>query len=95
VTDTIGVSFEVKGVERLRGCGALIACAVVEVEIAGVPIVLQGVTVRRLANGQLLCQAPKFRDPRTGNWCAAVILPETLRDAIGAEVISAFEEEAA
>jgi hypothetical protein len=59
-------------------------------DVAGVVIVLQGIQVRRRADGDFDCAAPAFRHPRIGQWFPAVILPPEVRTAIGNEVLAAI-----
>src|SRR5215469_14095527 len=75
-------------VEPVRGAGRLEALAAIELDVAGVVIVLQGVQLRRRADGDFDCAAPAFRHPRTGQWFPAVILPPELRTALGKEVLA-------
>ena len=50
MVDTVPVAFKVASLEPVRGAGRLIALAVVDVEIAGILVTLQGVQVRRRRN---------------------------------------------
>ena len=77
----------VVGVEQVRGRGQLIGLAVVELDIAGVVITLQGVQVLRLPNGTLTCRSPQFRQSN-GTWTPAAVLPPDLAEALGAEVLA-------
>jgi hypothetical protein len=79
------VSFTVLGVEPVRGAGRLIALARVELELDGVILIMQGVRVVRMGNG-VLTEPPKFRDPRTGDWLPALIVPAELGEAIAREL---------
>jgi hypothetical protein len=79
------VSFTVLGVEPVRGAGRLIALARVELELDGVILIMQGVRVVRMGNG-ILTEPPKFRDPRTGDWLPALIVPAELGEAIAREL---------
>ncbi len=95
MSDTVPVEVHVAGIQKLVGTGSLLALAMVEVSV---PVVggsfdfrLQGVQVRRTQDNRLLCQAPQFRDPTSGRWLPAVLLPPELRDAIGAEVLAEME----
>jgi len=89
ITDTTPVRFDVLGVEHVRGPAGVIGLANVEVELAGVVFVVQGVRVMRDATGGLSCQAPIFRHP-SGRWLPAMVLPPELTAAIGAEVLEAM-----
>jgi stage V sporulation protein G len=79
------VSFTVLGIEPVRGAGRLIALASVEIELDGVILIMQGVRVVRMGDG-ILTEPPKFRDPRTGDWLPALIVPAELGEAIAREL---------
>lgn len=85
MTDTVPVSFEVLEVERFDR-GPIMADARVRVEIAGIELELQGVTMRRSGRGAADIIPPQFRCPRTGRWFPAVVLPQELWDAIATEI---------
>jgi len=85
--ERITVIMTVMGVEQVRDKGALIGLAIVELDIAGVVIVLQGVQVLRLPNGSLACRSPQFRRA-DGAWTSAAVLPPDLAEALGAEVLA-------
>jgi hypothetical protein len=91
MTDTIGVSFTVTELRRLRSAGHLLALATVEIDLDGVALTLHGVQVLRLPNGKLQCRAAHYR-AQTGQWLPAVTLPEELEVAIGREILAAFTE---
>jgi hypothetical protein len=82
---TATVTFVVTGLERINGAGRLVGLATVEVDLEGVVVVIQGVQVIR-DRRRITTQAPRFRDPRTGAWTPAVILPDELGVAIAAEL---------
>jgi stage V sporulation protein G len=82
---TATVTFVVTGLERVSGAGRLVALAAVEIDLEGVVVVVQGVQVIR-QRGRISTQAPRFRNPRTGVWAPAVILPEELGLAIAKEL---------
>jgi hypothetical protein len=46
---------------------------------------VQGVRVVRQSN-RITTEAPRYRDPRTGRWLPALILPDELGAAIGREL---------
>jgi hypothetical protein len=79
------VTFTVTDVERVHGAGRLVALAKVELELDGVVLVMQGVRVLRQRD-RITTQAPRFRDPRTGNWIPALIVPDELGRAIAREL---------
>ena len=91
MTDTMPVTFRLTGLERIHAPGKLVALAVVELEIGGAVLTLQGVQVLRLPNGQTECRAPCFRSS-TGRWLPAVMLPPGLASALAAEVLAAFAD---
>ena len=82
---TSTVTVTVTDVERVEGAGRLIALAVIELELDGVALVVQGVRVVRQSN-RIATEAPRFRDPRTGQWVPALILPDEFGRAIAREV---------
>lgn len=84
-TDCTTVTFTVTALEPVRGAGRLAALAAVEIEVDGVALLLQGVRIIRQRN-RVTTEAPKFRDPRTGAWTPALILPDELGQAIAHEL---------
>lgn len=86
----VAVEINVHGIERTEGCGSLIALAIVELRINNVDVCLQGVQVR-VKHGRYLCQAPQFREPRSGRWLPCILLPPELSTAIGASVTDAMQ----
>jgi hypothetical protein len=82
---TATVTFVVTGLERICGAGRLLALASVEIDLEGVVILVQGVQVIR-HRGHVTTQAPRFRNPKTGAWTPAVVLPDELGAAIAQEV---------
>lgn len=82
---TTTVNFTVIDVERVHGAGRLVALAKVELELDGVVLVMQGVRVVRQCD-RITSQAPRYRDPRTGNWLPALIIPDELGQAIAGEL---------
>ena len=93
VTDdeTETVTFSVVGVERVYGRGDLVALAIVELELAGVSMTLQGLQVRRVSLDRITVALPAFKHPRDGVMRTAIVLPAELSDAIGASVAHAYE----
>jgi hypothetical protein len=79
------VTFTVTGLERIQGHGRLLALAALEIEFDGVKLALHGVQVIRQGK-RITTQAPRFRNPKTGVWAPAVILPDELSAAIAQEV---------
>lgn len=86
---TQAVEFTVLGVERVRDRGPLVGLAVVELDVAGVVVTLQGVQVVRTPAG-LECRSPVFRHPSRGTWLPGVMLPTELAKAMAAEVLGAW-----
>jgi hypothetical protein len=81
------VTFTVTDLERIKGHGRLFALAALEIEFDGVRLGLHGVQVIRQGR-RITTQAPRFRNPKTGMWAPAVILPDELGAAIEQEVQS-------
>lgn len=82
---TATVSFVVTGLERIRGAGRLVALATVEIDLEGVVVLVQGIQVIQ-GRGRIATRAPCFRNPKTGAWLPAVILPDELSTAIAEEL---------
>jgi hypothetical protein len=82
---TATVTFTVTDVERIEGAGRLAALAAIEIELDGVALTVNGVRVLRQHN-RITTEGPRYRDPRTGLWLPALILPEELGAAIAREV---------
>lgn len=83
MAETTPVTITILDIERVAK-GDVVALAIVELEVAGVVIVLQGVAVTR----QGRCRAPLFRHPRNGHWLPAVRLPASLSTAVATEVLA-------
>lgn len=83
--DTVQVNFEVRAVERVLDRGALVGLAIVDIDIAGIALTLQGVQIVQEPAG-LSIRSPVFRHPRSGRWLPGVLLPPELAEAIRAEV---------
>jgi stage V sporulation protein G len=82
---TATVTFVITGLQRIGGAGRLVALATVEIDLEGVVFQVQGLQVIR-QRGRISTQAPRFRNPQTGAWMPAVILPDELGVAIAQEV---------
>ena len=91
--ETLPVVYRVLGIERVVGASRLLALALVELEISGVVLRLQGVQVRRLSDG-IGVEAPQFRHARTGKWLPALVLPAELSRALADEVLAELERTA-
>ncbi len=85
--ERVTVTITVVGVEQVHGKGSLIGLAIVELDIAGVVLTLQGVQVLRSPDGSLTCRSPQFRRSN-GMWTSAAVLPPDLAEALGAEVLA-------
>ena len=79
------VTFTVTDLECVEGHGRLLALAALEIEFDGVTLGLNGVRVIRHGK-RLATQAPRFRNPKTGIWAPAVVLPDELGAAIAQEI---------
>lgn len=82
---TTTVTFTVTEMERVQGAGRLSALAAIELELDGIGLTVQGVRVIR-RNGRVIIEAPHYRNPRTGQWLPALILPDELGVAIAREI---------
>ena len=87
MSETASCRIEIIGIERVAGCGALLAVA--NVAVSGyVSCVLQGCQIR-VRDGKYLAQSPRWRHPRSGLWLPAFISDDpALTDAIGAELVA-------
>jgi stage V sporulation protein G len=70
------------GHEAVKGRGTLIALAIVEVDIAGVLIRIQGVEIHQSKLGKLTIAAPQFRAANGKRHAAVILPPEIMRTAI-------------
>jgi len=89
--ETETVSFEVVSVERVHGRDDLIGMAVVELDVSGVAITLQGLLIRKVSAHRITVALPSFKSPRDGVMKTAIVLPLELTDAIGTAVANAFD----
>ncbi|WP_159726165.1 hypothetical protein [Methylosinus sp. Ce-a6] len=87
--DTTEAVVTVQFIDRVASSDKLVAMAVVEIEVAGVVILLQGVKAVKRPGGGLACEAPCFRAP-DGRWLPAAILPPDLAEGLAAEVVAAM-----
>ena len=94
MSETQTVAFKLLGLDKLPGNGSLVALAVVELDVCGVVITLQGVRVVREA-GKLAVRSPAFRDPRDGLWRSTTLLPPSLTQALADEMFECFNVAAA
>ena len=79
------VTFTVTGLERIKGCGRVLALAALEIDFDGVVVRLEGFQVLRQGH-RVFAHAPRFRNPKTGVWAPAVVLPDELSSAIAQEL---------
>lgn len=84
--ETATVSFQVIGVEIVRGRGRLLGFAAVVLEIGGVEIRLQGVQIVRADDGSLKCLPPTYKH-LDGRWLPSVVLPPDLSAALATEIL--------
>ena len=82
---TATVIFTVTDVARIEGAGRLAALAAIEIELDGIALTVQGIRVLRQKN-RMTTEAPRYRDPRSGRWLPALILPDEFGAAIAREV---------
>lgn len=87
MTETLTVSYRVMGVEAVRRASAVKALATVLLEISGIEILLQGITVRRQGKSGVMVEVPQFRHPDTGEWLPCIALPDEVGAAIAEEVL--------
>ena len=86
--NTAPVTILVTGLEA--GAGAVVALAIVDIEVAGIAWQVQGVRVVK-RDGLLIVQPPQWRHPRTGVHIPAVGLPPELASAISDAVLEALQ----
>jgi len=84
-TTPVRLTVQIEKIER----GGLIALASVEIEIAGVPITLQGLTVRRDLDGRMIVHLPMFEHP-SGARFPCIGLHDDLSRGLVEEVIEAL-----
>lgn len=84
MTDAPTVPIEVRiiGHERVKSRGTLIALAIVEVDIAGMMIRLQGVEIHQSRLGKLTIAAPQIGAANGKRYPAVVMPPEIMQTAI-------------
>ena len=85
-TDKTTATISVLAINRASG-GRLLALADVEIVLDGIPIVIHGVQVRADANGSEV-SLPKYRGG-SGEWRAAISLPDELKGPMGDAVLAA------
>ena len=91
--DTAAVTVTLIGYEAVAGGGAVIALAIVDIEIGGVALQLQGVRLVK-RGGQFIVEPPSWRHPSRGIHIPSIVLPDVLAEAIGVAVIEAYSAKA-
>jgi hypothetical protein len=90
MTDTVPVIVTVDAIDRCRGCGTLLAQAVVSLSIAGIEQRILGVQIRRDGE-RLRVLPPTFKHWRRGVALASIEWDDTqISAAIAAELLEAF-----
>ena len=84
-SDLVTVEFEVVEVERFDH-GLIMAVASVLFDVAGVHVLVEGVTMRRAPGREADIAAPTYRHPRTGEWRPALDLPAKVWEAVSIAV---------
>jgi hypothetical protein len=90
-TERVGVEIRIVEITPTRGSGRLMATATVLVAVCDVEIIIAGCQIKLTHDGRWLVQGPQWRDPRSGKWLPAVILPPELSAALGLELTDAME----
>ncbi len=88
--ETVAVEYPLIATEVLPGRGKLAALAIVDLDIGGAVLELQGVQIVRGPPGGLVCRMPPFRHPHDGRRLPGIVLPTELMTAIADEVLDAF-----
>jgi len=88
--DSQMVSFSVTGVELVHGRGDLVGLAIVELNVSGVAMTLQGFQIRRAGPDRITVGLPAFKHPRDGQMRTAIVLPCELSNAISSTVAATF-----
>ncbi len=87
-TTPVRIAVRLERVER----GGVLALACVEISIAGVPITLQGLRLRRGLDGLMTVELPMFDHP-TGGRLTHIGLHDDLARGVVEEVVAAWERE--
>ena len=85
--DTTTAAITVLSITPLANAGKLLALADVELVLDGVAMIIHGVQVRAKGD-ETEVTLPRYRSP-TGEWKAAISLPDEVREPMGDAVISA------
>lgn len=88
MTDTTAATIRILSFDRARA-GRTLTVASVEVEIAGVVIVLHGLRVVEFERG-VIVEAPQYRPPASSAWTRSVELSAELAEAVEELVADAF-----
>jgi len=89
--DTVILTFVVSNARRING-KTLFAMVDVEMQIAGLAFLIQGVQARRLPQAGTSIHLPTFRDV-DGGPKTAIILPDALHEPLAAAVLAFLVEE--
>jgi stage V sporulation protein G len=89
--DTALLTFTVRNARPVSS-KTLFALVDVELQLAGVGILIQGVQARRLATGGTSVHLPTCKDP-DGIWRPAIVLPEEARGPLADAVLTFLVEE--
>ena len=87
-TTPVQLAVQIERIER----GGVLALATVEISIAGVPITLQGLKVRRGLDGIMSIELPMFDHPSGGRFPCIGLFDDLARGVVD-EVIAAWERE--
>ena len=88
--DSQTVSFSVAGVELVHGRGDLVGLAIVELNVSGVAMTLQGFQIRRAGPDRITVGLPAFKHSRDGQMKTAIVMLCELSDAISSTVAATF-----
>lgn len=92
MSDCAEATVSVVGVEAVTGMGKVRWLAIVDIEVAGIWVQLQGVRVVSTPAG-LAVRPPVFRHPVHG-WVPCATMPPAVTDALAASVLAAVWEAA-
>jgi hypothetical protein len=87
--DTTPVDIRVLEIERTR-IGNVRAYAAVEIEVAGISFVVQGIVVTHDASGRVHVDLPCYK--RDGRAYTTIVLPDEMVDPVGRVVYEAYRE---
>jgi DNA-binding cell septation regulator SpoVG len=87
--ETVPVDIRVLEIERTN-VGRVRAYAAVEIEVAGISFVVQGIVVSRAADGRIHVDLPTYK--RDGRAYTTIVLPDEMVDPVGRLVFEAYRE---